>query len=93
MADSPRVNAPYDPTEQPILDRLVAIRDRLELLKRDRSTYVKSHDVIALYDEVIEQVEHLNRIRKMKRTEQNRGESSPVPGFLAFTCRELRAVH
>lgn len=73
MTDSPAVRAPLDPNEQPILDRLLVLRDKLTLLKQDRSTYVKSRDVIALYDQVIEQVEALNDIRTHKRTEQNRG--------------------
>ncbi|GAB7348188.1 hypothetical protein MBLNU459_g6193t2 [Dothideomycetes sp. NU459] len=71
--DSPAVRTPLDPKEQPILDRVLAIRDQLSLLKQDRSTYVRSQDVMALYKHVIEQVEQLNEIRKSKRTEQNRG--------------------
>lgn len=75
MADSPAVRIPLDPKEQPILDKLLAVRTKLELLKQDRSTYVKSQDVVDLYDEVIEQVEPLNVIRAThaKRLEQNRG--------------------
>ncbi|KAF2801111.1 hypothetical protein K505DRAFT_291227 [Melanomma pulvis-pyrius CBS 109.77] len=74
MADSPAVRIPLDPEEQPILDKLLAVRTKLELLKQDRSTYVKSQDVVDLYDEVIEQVEPLNVIRAThaKRLEQNR---------------------
>lgn len=71
--DSPAVRAPLDPKEQPILDRVLAIRDELSLLKQDRSTYVRSQDVMSLYKQVIEQVEKLNDIRTHKRTEQNRG--------------------
>jgi hypothetical protein len=62
-----------DPKEQPILDKLQAIRTQLELLKRDRSTYVRSQDVLQLYDQVIEQVMILNEIRVTKRLEQNKG--------------------
>ncbi|CAI6338555.1 unnamed protein product [Periconia digitata] len=72
MTDSPAVRIPLDPTEQPILDTLLSIRTKLELLKQDRSTYVKSQDVIELYDQVIAQVELLNQIRTTKRLEQNR---------------------
>jgi hypothetical protein len=75
MTDSPIVRIPLDPKEQPILDSLLAIRTKLELLKQDKSTYVKSQDVFELYDEVIAQVESLNQIRTTKRLEQNRGES------------------
>jgi hypothetical protein len=73
MTDSPPAPALLDPTEQPILDRLVSIRDELYLLKQDKSTYVKSHDVIALHDQVLDQVHKLNEIRADKRCEQNRG--------------------
>lgn len=73
MTDSPAVRAPLDPNEQPILDTLLGIRDKLSLLKQDRSTYVRSQDVITLYNQVIQQVEKLNGIRAQKRNEQKRG--------------------
>lgn len=75
MTDSPAVQAPLDPKEQPILDRLLHLRDELSLLKQDKSTYIKSHDVIAIYDQVIVQVHSLNVIREHygKPLEQNRG--------------------
>ena len=78
MTDSPAVQAPLDPQESPILDRVLYLRDKLSLLKQDKSTYVKSHDVLRLYDEVIEQVHQLNVIREKhgKPLEQNRGLSS-----------------
>ncbi|KAF2833944.1 hypothetical protein CC86DRAFT_365703 [Ophiobolus disseminans] len=72
MTDSPLPRIPLDPKEQPILDKLQSIRTELELLKRDRSTYVKSQDVLNLYDQVIEQVIILNEIRETKRLEQNK---------------------
>lgn len=75
MSDSPALRVPLDPKEQPILDKLLAVRTNLELLKQDRSTYVKSQDIIELYDQVVEQVEVLNQIRTTKRLEQNRGVS------------------
>ena len=84
MTDSPAPRIPLDPKEQPILDKLLAVRTELELLKQDRSTYVKSQDVINLYDQAIEQVEILNQIRTTKRLEQNRGtfpvKSGPIEG-------------
>lgn len=81
MTDSPLPRIPLDPKEQPILDKLQSIRTQLELLKRDRSTYVKSQDVLTLYDQVIEQVIVLNEIRETKRLEQNKG-----------TCHLLRLI-
>lgn len=58
--------------EQPILDKLLNIRDHLSILKQDRSTYVKSNDVMKYYDQLIVQVESLNKARVNKRDEQNR---------------------
>ncbi|KXT04188.1 hypothetical protein AC578_92 [Pseudocercospora eumusae] len=72
MTDSPFHRIPLDPKEQPILDRVLIIRDHLSLLKQDRSTYVKSADVVKHYNALVEQVELLNRIRENKRDEQNR---------------------
>jgi hypothetical protein len=83
MTDSPFVKAPLDPKEQPILDRVLQIRDELSLLKSDKSTYVKSQDVMTIYQQINEQVEVLNQIRKDKRDEQNRG----VPTLVALPNR------
>jgi hypothetical protein len=62
--DSPAVPVPLDPREQPILERLLRTRDALLLLKQDKSSYIKSRDVLPLYEEVIGQVEALNAVRK-----------------------------
>ncbi|MDI1487258.1 MAG: hypothetical protein OHK93_006527 [Ramalina farinacea] len=74
MADSPAVQAPLDPKEEPILTRLLQLRDELSLLKQDKSTYVKSQDVIHIYDHIIEQVHLLNTLRNEhgKPLESNR---------------------
>lgn len=72
MTDSPYVRAPLDPNEQPILDRLLSLRDQLCFLKSDRSSYIRTQDVIELYNHLIVEVEKLNTIRSKKRNEQNR---------------------
>jgi len=74
MADTPTAQLPIDPREQPVLDQLLAIRTSLTLLKQDRSTYVKSSDVIPLYDKVVDQVQILNDLRSDHPREENRGE-------------------
>ena len=51
--ESPAVPVPLDPREQPILERLLRTRDALLLLKQDKSSYIKSRDVLPLYEEVI----------------------------------------
>ena len=75
MTDSPAVNAPLDPQEVPILENLLSLRDALSLLKQDKSTYIKSHDVCSFYDRVVDQVDRLHLIREEhgKPLEQNRG--------------------
>ena len=90
MTDSPAVQAHLDPQELPILDRVLHLRDKLSLLKQDKSTYVKSHDVLQLYDEVIEQVHQLNVIREKhgKPLEQNRGLLS-THGCAGLTTKKL----
>jgi hypothetical protein len=72
MTDSPAYRLPLDPLEQPILDKLLNIRDHLSILKQDRSSYVQSQDVMKFYDQVIQQVQALNKLREKKRDEQNR---------------------
>ncbi|KAL8974189.1 MAG: hypothetical protein Q9197_001572 [Variospora fuerteventurae] len=75
MTDTPAAQAPLDPKEQPILDRILGVWDSLSLLKQDRSTYIKSHDVLKLHEELVEQVHLLNVTREEqdKPLEQNRG--------------------
>ncbi|KAI9787459.1 MAG: hypothetical protein M1835_002658 [Candelina submexicana] len=72
MSDSPAIQSALDPKEQPILASVLAIRDRLLILKEDRSTYIKSKDVIQSYDQVIEQLQCLNVVRAERKSEQNR---------------------
>lgn len=74
MTDSPATFVPLDPREQPVLDELLRSRDALLLLKQDKSTYIKSHDVLPLYEQVVEQVQKVNDIRAGRKQEQhNRG--------------------
>jgi hypothetical protein len=56
-----------------MLESLQRIRDELTLLKTDRTTYVKSSDVLPLYDKVVDQVKLLNEIRIDKPQETNQG--------------------
>lgn len=81
MADTPNLPLPLDEREHPILVSLNRIRDELTLLKQDRTTYVKSSDVMPLYERVVDQVRLLNEIRAEKPDEQNQGPS-PLYSFL-----------
>lgn len=62
--DSPAPPGPVDPQEQPILEELLRIRDSLLLLRQDKSSYIKTRDVLPYYEAVISQVEKLNAARK-----------------------------
>lgn len=74
--DTPGVPLPRDAGEIKILENLTLIRDKLLLLKQDRTTYIRSQDVIPLYDQTIVQVSELNRLRAgAGAKEENRGIS------------------
>jgi hypothetical protein len=75
MSDSPFAALPVDPREKPILESILTIRDQLLLLKQDKSTYVKTQDIVPLYERLIEQVGKLNGIRvdENKQLELSRG--------------------
>ncbi|KAI1331910.1 hypothetical protein F5Y16DRAFT_395200 [Xylariaceae sp. FL0255] len=68
--DTPKVPAPQDEGEKQILNKLVAIQDQLLLRKVDRTTYVRTQDVMDLYVQVIEQVKDLQELRKGKENVQ-----------------------
>lgn len=73
--ETPNFPPPRDATEQEILDKLVSIRDRLQLLKKDRRTYMQRQDVIPLYQDTVEQVRRLNETRSSDQSqEKNRGK-------------------
>lgn len=65
MSEILALQAPFDTTEQLIFDRLLQVKDSLLQLTQDnKSTYVKSEDVLCLYDQVIAQVNLLKTLRK-----------------------------
>ncbi|KAI0474403.1 hypothetical protein F4859DRAFT_90999 [Xylaria cf. heliscus] len=70
--ETPKIPAPKDEGEKQVLEKLVSIQDQLLLRKLDRTTYVRSQDVMGLYDETIYQVRRLNEIRSGKSVEENR---------------------
>ncbi|EAW08050.1 uncharacterized protein ACLA_027750 [Aspergillus clavatus NRRL 1] len=83
--DSPAIQLPFDPQEQPILERLLRTRDALLLLKQDKSSYIKSRDVLPLYEEVISEVEKLNAVRK----EQDRRLTHNRLDYVLDDCFQL----
>ncbi|EEY14512.1 conserved hypothetical protein [Verticillium alfalfae VaMs.102] len=71
--DTPTFPPPKDAAEQEVLDSLVSIRDKLQLLKQDRKTYMQKQHVIPLYQETVEQVRRLNESRSGdQKIEENR---------------------
>ncbi len=73
MASAEVTSSQLDPGEQPAVETLLNLRDELFVLKKDRSTYIKSQDVLPVYERIVEQVQTLNEIHSEKRDEQNRG--------------------
>lgn len=63
---------PKDVRERQILDKLIFIRDDLLLLKRDRTKYIRTQDVMVHYDQLLDQVRQLNEIRKGEHKGENR---------------------
>lgn len=61
--DTPTVPPPRDSREQEIMERLVAIQDQLLLLKQDRTKYIRSKDVMCLYDKTVDEVRKVNEVR------------------------------
>jgi len=85
MTDTPNVPL-LDAREQPILDSLQRIRDELTLLKQDRTTYVKSSDVMPLYERVVDQVRLLTELRADKPEPQQSQGPPATTSFMSYNC-------
>lgn len=70
--DTPAIPAPRDANEREILANLESIRDSLLLLKQDRTKYIRSQDVLQLYDQTVEQVRKLREVREGRQASENR---------------------
>ncbi len=77
--ETPAFPAPRDAHEREILANLESIRDRLLLLKQDRTRYIRSQDVLLLYDQTIEQVRLLRLAREGHTDGENRCQSFSIP--------------
>ncbi|KAL4781896.1 hypothetical protein BJX76DRAFT_334185 [Aspergillus varians] len=83
--ESPAIQTPLDPKEQPILESVLRTRDALYLLKQDKSSYIRSRDVLPLYEEVTGEVEKLNAVRK----DQNRRLAHNRLDYILDDCFQL----
>jgi len=70
--DTPAIPPPKDAREREILRELEAIRDQLLLIKQDRTKYVRSRDVMLLYDQTVEQVRLMMQAREGHQVGENR---------------------
>ncbi|KAH9900117.1 hypothetical protein F4778DRAFT_782234 [Xylariomycetidae sp. FL2044] len=70
--ETPAIPPPKDEGEKQVLEELTSIRDQLLLRKLDRTTYVRTQDVMILYDRTIAQVKQLTEIRRGRAAEENR---------------------
>jgi len=87
--ETPAIPMPKDARERAILDTLVGIRDHLLLLKRDRTKYIRSQDVLLVYDQVIEQVKQLNEIRKGAAEKGENRRMFPGPLILSIVSDDV----
>ncbi|RKF57820.1 UPF0662 protein C30C2.08 [Golovinomyces cichoracearum] len=76
----------FDMRELSILEGLQRVRDELKSLKQDRSTYIKSPDIIFLYDRTVEQVQLLNDARIKNPKEQNQALSDALEVDRMLDC-------
>ncbi|KAJ2706078.1 hypothetical protein FB645_001942 [Coemansia sp. IMI 203386] len=49
--------------EQPVLNTLVGIRNRLAALKKDRGNYFRPNEIVGMYNELLQQVRVLQNVR------------------------------
>ncbi|KAJ2703380.1 hypothetical protein H4218_000254 [Coemansia sp. IMI 209128] len=75
--------------EQPILGMLISIRNRLAALKKDRGNYYRPNDIVGLYNELLDQVKALDRVRAKEQhdddTYKNRVDSVLDECFQLFS--------
>ncbi|KAJ2492669.1 hypothetical protein IWW37_001280 [Coemansia sp. RSA 2050] len=75
--------------EQPILGMLISIRNRLAALKKDRGNYYRPNDIVGLYNELLDQVKALDRVRAKEHhdddTYKNRVDSVLDECFQLFS--------
>lgn len=53
----------YPKLEEPVLERLLSIRARLSVVKRDRSSYLKLEDFLPIRQEIEEEMQKLSNLR------------------------------
>ncbi|PKS07758.1 hypothetical protein jhhlp_006366 [Lomentospora prolificans] len=58
--ETPALPLPDNSRDREVLNKLSQIRDQLVLLKTDRTTYLRSQEVIPLYNETLRQVNQLD---------------------------------
>jgi hypothetical protein len=76
--DTPAIPLPRDPRERAILDKLIMTRDHLLLLKQDRTNYIRTQDVMPLFDQTMDQVKELTVVRaETGDSEENRRMYGP----------------
>ncbi|KAJ1928233.1 hypothetical protein FBU59_007148, partial [Linderina macrospora] len=54
---------PVSAGEQPILNALITIRNRLAALKKDRGNYYKADEIVGMYNELLMMVQELHATR------------------------------
>ncbi|KAJ2454854.1 hypothetical protein EV183_001274 [Coemansia sp. RSA 2336] len=63
LPTSSTIEQPVSAGEQPILNKLVEVRNRLAALKKDRGNYYRPNDIVGLYNDLLSQVQLLQGVR------------------------------
>ncbi|GAB5585764.1 hypothetical protein Unana1_00664 [Umbelopsis nana] len=92
------------PSELPILENLVSIRNRLSAIKRDKASYMRSKDIYPLWNEARDQLSKLKEIRGFEiapKDKRNRLDDLLEDVFMLLSlsflsvgkCKETPAVY
>lgn len=77
--ETPALPPPDNDRDREVLSKLSQIRDQLVLLKTDRTTYLRSQEVIPLYNETVEQVLKLDNLGFVDGKPQTQRKSPRLP--------------
>lgn len=90
--DTPKFPPPSNEGEQEILQQLELVLSQLQIRRADRANYVRSQDVMVLYDQTIEQVRKLAELRQGKKVGENRGMTISFTISAVLTLTSLKSI-
>ncbi|CAI4215338.1 unnamed protein product [Parascedosporium putredinis] len=91
--ETPALPPPDNDRDREVLSKLSQIRDQLVLLKTDRTTYLRSQEVIPLYNETVEQVLKLDNLGFVDGKPQTQRRNNEAPAVYAPTTTMLSSLN